>query len=69
MSRPTLRLAKPPPPVPFALLRRAAKQFKGSYGSRLERHENMRKWLAAVGRLGDKWLIAKPTVTRIERRA
>lgn len=48
---------KPQPRIPYALLRKAARMFKGSYGPRSERHKNIVKWILAVERLGDKHIL------------
>ena len=66
MSRPVLHIARASKPtIPFARLRHAARQFKGSYAPKAERHALILKWLAAVDRLGDKSLLATP----VQRRA
>jgi len=60
-----LHLAKPEPRVSFARLRKAAKQFKGSYVSKAERHRLIVRWLAEVDRLGDKSLLATPVQRKV----
>jgi len=50
----------------FALARRACRLYRGGYMSKEIRRANQRKWIAAVQRLGDRWLLAKP-ITRETR--
>lgn len=42
------------------LARRACRLYRGGYMSKEIRRANQRKWIAAVQRLGDKWLLATP---------
>lgn len=51
--RPTLKLARPPARVPYALLRKAVAMFRSEYAPRSVRRHNARKWLESVLRLGD----------------
>ena len=62
-----LHLAEPPaePGVSFSRLKLAARQFKGSYVPKAERHRLILRWIEAVDRLGDKSLLATP----VQRRA
>ena len=55
--------------VPYALVRKAARQFKGSYVPRSERHKNIRKLVAALQRLGDDWLLSKRHAVQRKARA
>ena len=41
------------------LLRRAVALFRSEYAPREIRRANARKWLQAVDRLGDRWLLAQ----------
>lgn len=60
MSKPLLKLATRGKPGPsYALIRKACRMFKGSYGPRAERHANIIAWLAAVDRLGEQWVLSK----------
>lgn len=44
----------------YTLARRACRLYRGGYMSKEIRRANQRKWIAAVQRLGDKWLLAAP---------
>lgn len=56
-ARKTLRIVKRPS---SARVRQAVRLFRGGYASRAVRHHNIRAWLAAVDRLGSRWLFAQP---------
>ena len=43
----------------FALLRRAVRLWNVPYVPRETNRANARKWIFAVERLGDRWLLAK----------
>lgn len=62
MSRPTLKLARPQPRIPYALLRKAVALFRSEYVSREIRRRNARKWLEAMDRLGDNHVYRGGTV-------
>jgi hypothetical protein len=61
-DRKTLRLLRPDakPRTPFKRLRQAVRLFRGGYAPKAQRKRNMRAWLAAVDRLGEKWVYATP---------
>jgi hypothetical protein len=62
MSRVQLKLARPPAPkprIPYSRLRRAVELFRNGYGPREQKKTNSRNWLAAVDRLGDKWVYSE----------
>lgn len=44
----------------FTLARRACRLYRGEYVSKAIRRANQRKWIAAVERLGSRWLLAAP---------
>ena len=44
----------------ISLMRRAVKLWQVPHVPREINRANARKWLAAVERLGDKWLLCKP---------
>ena len=71
MNRPQLKLAAQPKrvQVPYSLVRKAARQFKGSYAPRSERHKNILKLVAALQRLGDDWLLSKRHAVQRKGRA
>ena len=72
MKRSSLQVVpqpKRPAPVPYSLVRKAARQFKGSYAPRSERHSNIRKLIAALQRLGDDWLLSKRHAVQRKGRA
>lgn len=58
LRRKNLRVVKRPS---SARVRQAVRLFRGGYASKAVRRHNMRAWLAAVDRLGSKWLLAEPT--------
>lgn len=66
--KPTRLHAVSPPKRPsYSLVRKAARNFKGSYAPREERHRLIKKWLAEIDRLGEKWVLAeKHSVKRKE---
>lgn len=51
--RANLKLARPQPRIPYALLRRAVALFRSEYVPRSVRRHNARKWLEAMDKLGD----------------
>jgi hypothetical protein len=65
-DRKTLRLLRSDakPRVSFKRLRQAVRLFRGGYAPKAQRKANMRAWLAAVERLGDLWVYAKPIVLK-----
>lgn len=61
--RSTLRIVKRPS---LARVRQAVRLFRGGYAPKAVRKANMRAWLAAIERLGSKWVYAE-TQTLVRR--
>jgi hypothetical protein len=53
----------------YSLVRKAARQFRGSYAPRDERHALILKLVAARLRLGDDWILAKRHAVQKKERA
>jgi hypothetical protein len=49
-------------PKSLKLIRRAIELYSSEYASKEINRANQRKWIRAVQRLGDKWLLANPKV-------
>lgn len=58
MTRPNLKLAKPPKRPTFGQLRRAMRLFASEYASKETRRRNAMSWLRSVAILGDGWVLA-----------
>jgi len=54
-------------PRDLKLIRRAVRLFRNELAPRHIRRANARKWLAAVEKLGDRWVYAK--TIKLERKA
>lgn len=59
LRRKTLRVVKPQRHS-FSRIRQAVRLFRNGYAPKAVRRHNARAWLAAVDRLGDRWLYAQP---------
>lgn len=58
MTRPSLKLAKPPKRPSMALLRQAVRLYRSPYVSREVNRRNRIAWLRSVHHLGDGWVLA-----------
>lgn len=58
MTRPSLKLAKPPKRPSMALLRQAVRLYRSDLAPREVRRANARKWLRSIAMLGDGWVLA-----------
>lgn len=58
MTRPNLKLAKPPKRPSIALLRQAVRLYSSPYVSREQNKANRVSWLRSIHALGDGWVLA-----------
>ena len=58
MSRPTLRAIPKRKAPSLSEVKRALRLYRSPYVSKEVRHGNVRKYLAAVAHLGNRWILA-----------